>query len=162
MEVMLRILKIQNSADFFGLMPVVGLIVVLPPTRRRPAAHNWAQRRKLTFPNRDGLAAGSDATLYRFDQTPGNETLGQFVAAGNASTDNGATWSEVNTGLTVGRSFGSAGGQRREGIYRDARGRGVRFATGIRETAEDAEIADRNGERNASSSCGDLSGSSSR
>lgn len=40
---------------------------------------------KLTFPNRDGLAPGSDATLYRYDQTPGSETLGQFVAAGNAT-----------------------------------------------------------------------------
>lgn len=40
---------------------------------------------KLTFPNADGLAAGSTATLFRYDQTPGSATLGQFVAAGAAN-----------------------------------------------------------------------------
>lgn len=39
---------------------------------------------KLTFPNTDSLPAGSVATLYRFDQTPGSSTLGSFVTAGQA------------------------------------------------------------------------------
>jgi len=40
---------------------------------------------KLTFPNCDGLPAGSTATLFRFDQTPGSATLGQVVPAGSAT-----------------------------------------------------------------------------
>ncbi|MGH9843982.1 MAG: hypothetical protein ACREEM_35045, partial [Blastocatellia bacterium] len=40
---------------------------------------------KLTFPNTDGLPAGSAATLFRFDQTPGSATVGKFVSAGTAT-----------------------------------------------------------------------------
>ncbi|HMY73360.1 MAG TPA: Ig-like domain-containing protein, partial [Blastocatellia bacterium] len=40
---------------------------------------------KLTFPNCDGLPAGSTATLFRFDQTTGSNTLGQFVPDGLAT-----------------------------------------------------------------------------
>jgi len=39
---------------------------------------------KLTFPNPDSLPAGSPATLYRFEQKPGSDLLGQFVEAGSA------------------------------------------------------------------------------
>jgi uncharacterized protein (TIGR03437 family) len=44
---------------------------------------------KLTFPNTDGLPAGSAATLFRFDQKPDSATLGKFIAEGTAtvSTD---------------------------------------------------------------------------
>ena len=40
---------------------------------------------KLTFPNTDGLPASSTATLFRYDQTAGSATLGQFVSAGSAT-----------------------------------------------------------------------------
>lgn len=40
---------------------------------------------KLTFPNCDGLPANSTATLFRFDQTTGSNTLGQFVPDGLAT-----------------------------------------------------------------------------
>ncbi|MBX3278573.1 MAG: hypothetical protein KF868_11280 [Acidobacteria bacterium] len=39
---------------------------------------------KLTFPNTDGYAANEVVTLYRFDQAAGSNTLGSFVAAGQA------------------------------------------------------------------------------
>ncbi|MBX3280678.1 MAG: hypothetical protein KF868_21995, partial [Acidobacteria bacterium] len=39
---------------------------------------------KLTFPNTDGYAANEVVTLYRFDQVAGSNTLGEFVAAGQA------------------------------------------------------------------------------
>lgn len=39
---------------------------------------------KLTFPNTDRYAANETVTLYRFDQTAGSNTLGEFVAAGQA------------------------------------------------------------------------------
>jgi uncharacterized protein (TIGR03437 family) len=39
---------------------------------------------KLTFPNTDGYAANEVVTLYRFDQVAGSNTLGTFVAAGQA------------------------------------------------------------------------------
>lgn len=40
---------------------------------------------KLIFPNSDGLPAGTEAKLYRFDQQPGSPTTGQFVEAGTAT-----------------------------------------------------------------------------
>ncbi len=40
---------------------------------------------KLTFPNTDSLPASSTATLFRYDQTAGSATLGQFVSAGSAT-----------------------------------------------------------------------------
>ena len=39
---------------------------------------------KLTFPNTDGLAAGKQVNLFRFDQTVGSNTIGQFVIDGTA------------------------------------------------------------------------------
>jgi uncharacterized protein (TIGR03437 family) len=39
---------------------------------------------KLTFPNSDQLPAGTEATLYRYDQTPGSATFGVFVPTGKA------------------------------------------------------------------------------
>ncbi len=40
---------------------------------------------KLNFPNSDLIPAGSQATLFKFDQKPGSETLGQFIAIGAAT-----------------------------------------------------------------------------
>ncbi|MEP7271053.1 MAG: Ig-like domain-containing protein, partial [Acidobacteriota bacterium] len=40
---------------------------------------------RLTFPNTDSLPANKTVTLYRFDQTPNSNTIGQFVTAGTAT-----------------------------------------------------------------------------
>ena len=39
---------------------------------------------KLSFPNTDGLAASTQARLYKLDQTAGSPTLGQFIDVGAA------------------------------------------------------------------------------
>jgi uncharacterized protein (TIGR03437 family) len=39
---------------------------------------------RLSFPNTDGYAANEVVTLFRFDQSEGSNTLGSFVAAGQA------------------------------------------------------------------------------
>ncbi|MDX2029973.1 MAG: Ig-like domain-containing protein [Blastocatellia bacterium] len=39
---------------------------------------------KLTFPNRDNLPPGTQATLYRFDQRNGSNTIGRFIVSGTA------------------------------------------------------------------------------
>src|SRR5581483_3839304 len=53
---------------------------------------------KLTFPNTDNLPAGSQATLFKFDQTANSATLGTFIAAGTAtvSADGQRVESPVN------------------------------------------------------------------
>jgi uncharacterized protein (TIGR03437 family) len=40
---------------------------------------------KLTFPNDDGLAAGSSVDLFKFDLTTGSATLGEFIQIGSAT-----------------------------------------------------------------------------
>jgi uncharacterized protein (TIGR03437 family) len=40
---------------------------------------------KLTFPNPDGIPAGTPATLFRLDQRAGSPTIGQFIAVGTAT-----------------------------------------------------------------------------
>jgi uncharacterized protein (TIGR03437 family) len=53
---------------------------------------------KLTFPNRDGLRAGSTATLYKFDQTPNSPTLGQFINVGAATVSANGQIVETSAG----------------------------------------------------------------
>ena len=40
---------------------------------------------KLTFPNPDGIPAGTPATLFRFDQRAGSPTIGRFIDVGTAT-----------------------------------------------------------------------------
>lgn len=51
---------------------------------------------KLTFPNPDGLAANTQARLYKLDQTTGSATLGQFVDVGTATVS--ADGQRIETG----------------------------------------------------------------
>ncbi len=50
-----------------------------------PAGVSFAPGGRLTFPNRDGLAANAPARLYRLDQTETSPTLGTFLQAGTAT-----------------------------------------------------------------------------
>lgn len=40
---------------------------------------------KLTFPNSDGIAAGTPVRVFRFDQTIGGQNPGRFIDAGAAT-----------------------------------------------------------------------------
>lgn len=56
---------------------------------------------KLTFPNRDGVPAGSLARLFKFDQTPGSPTLGKFIDAGPAVvSDDGSSIESLDGAVT--------------------------------------------------------------
>jgi uncharacterized protein (TIGR03437 family) len=61
---------------------------------------------KLTFPNDDGLAAGSTATLFRFDQHSESATLGQFIPIGTARVSaNGQTVETSDGAITEGSYY---------------------------------------------------------
>ncbi len=49
-----------------------------------PSGAQFSPGGRLTFPNTDSFFAGSAVTLFRFDQTAGSSTRGQFVDAGTA------------------------------------------------------------------------------
>lgn len=51
--------------------------------------------RKITFPNSDAIPAGATAKLFKFDQTPGSATLGQFFEIGSATVS--ADWQRIET-----------------------------------------------------------------
>ncbi|HNG32164.1 MAG TPA: BACON domain-containing carbohydrate-binding protein [Blastocatellia bacterium] len=50
-----------------------------------PSGATLAPGGKLTFPNSDGIPAGTTVQLFRFDQGAGSPTLGQFVEIGAAT-----------------------------------------------------------------------------
>jgi uncharacterized protein (TIGR03437 family) len=53
---------------------------------------------RLTFPNTDALPPNKAVTLFRFDQNPNSNTIGQFVPAGTATVS--ADGTKVVTGST--------------------------------------------------------------
>lgn len=60
----------------------------------------------LSFPNDDGLAPGSEATLFKFDQQPESPTLGEFIPIGTARvSDDGATVVTAEGAITEGSYY---------------------------------------------------------
>lgn len=60
---------------------------------------------KLTFPNSNGIAAGTPVRLFRFDQTAGSATLGQFVDVGAATISVDGTKIETATNAITQSSY---------------------------------------------------------
>ncbi|MGH9847952.1 MAG: carboxypeptidase regulatory-like domain-containing protein, partial [Blastocatellia bacterium] len=56
---------------------------------------------KLIFPNADGLPAGTEARLYRFDQRQGSPTIGRFVESGTAAVSADGQRIETADGLII-------------------------------------------------------------
>ena len=74
--------SVRNSRTPVNLPPGVfsSTIVQITPFRVRLTPGGT-----LTFPNRDGLPAGSTARLYKFDQTANSPTIGTFIDVGAAT-----------------------------------------------------------------------------
>ncbi len=74
--------SVRNSRTPVNLPPGVfsSTIVQITPFRVRLTPGGT-----LTFPNRDGLPAGSTARLYKFDQTANSPTIGSFIDVGAAT-----------------------------------------------------------------------------
>src|SRR5262245_1127670 len=60
---------------------------------------------KLTFPNPDGFPAGSQAKLFRFDQTAGGEATGRFVEAGTATVSADGQSVETDAGAVTATGY---------------------------------------------------------
>ncbi|HZS06074.1 MAG TPA: Ig-like domain-containing protein [Blastocatellia bacterium] len=60
---------------------------------------------KLTFPNSDGYPAGTQAKLFRFDQTPGSPTIGSFIEAGTAAVSGDGQRIETSAGAITETSY---------------------------------------------------------
>ena len=60
---------------------------------------------KLTFPNSDGYPAGTQAKLFRFDQTPGSPTIGSFIEAGTATVSGDGQRIETPSGAITETSY---------------------------------------------------------
>ncbi|MBX3278322.1 MAG: hypothetical protein KF868_10000 [Acidobacteria bacterium] len=64
-----------------------------------------AQGIKLTFPNDDAIPAGTTATLFQFDQRPESETLGRFIALGEARASQDGAVVETSDGAITEGSY---------------------------------------------------------
>lgn len=60
---------------------------------------------KLTFPNSDGVPAGSQVTLFKLDQSPISPTLGSIVAAGMATVSGDGQHVETAAGAITETAF---------------------------------------------------------
>jgi uncharacterized protein (TIGR03437 family) len=60
---------------------------------------------RLTFPNRDGFAAGSQVKLFRFDQTVNSATIGSFIEAGAATVSTDGQRIETAAGAVTETSY---------------------------------------------------------
>jgi hypothetical protein len=60
---------------------------------------------KLSFPNPDGIPAGTQARLYKFDQTANSSTIGSFIQVGQAQVSADGSRIETLPGAITETSF---------------------------------------------------------
>lgn len=92
-----------------------------------PYGATFSQGGKITFPNNDGLVAGTTVKLFKLDQNAASATLGSFVEAGAATVSADGKTIETQAGVITesGCYFVSALRPTRTLIGRVVDGRGV-------------------------------------
>lgn len=70
-----------------------------------PFGQSLAPTTRLSFPNNDGIAAGTKARLFKFDQNPASARLGQFVNIGEATVTNDGQRVETAAGAITEGSY---------------------------------------------------------
>jgi uncharacterized protein (TIGR03437 family) len=94
--------SVRNSRTPVNLPPGVfsSTIVQITPFRVQLSPGGT-----LTFPNRDGLTAGSAARLYKFDQSANSPTIGTFIDVGPATVSADRRFVQTNTGAIQETSY---------------------------------------------------------